>query len=263
MQSKLDLRSRQSKAKSGGSEFGGRRQSPSEGQSRRGRLPEATNDRDSSPIGEGNLSRRSRRLAGKRPSQVEWEQPPVIKAQQVVGSTSSGRHGRKKGHQESVAPQSSRTQVPTFEYFATFERQPPTDIRPRHEIPAYTIHLQLMGKNIKGRACPLAYKDTVNAVAYLVGADGRAIPQVNIELSRSESATAPEHHKVVRDDTSWTLRFRPRVVDALGFFRIRVNIFYTPVVSTGGHNTLGSPVPLLTVKSRVIHVDTFAPLVAC
>ena len=154
----------------------------------------------------------------------------------------------------------SQAAEPTIEHSLSFNPQPPSEIRPQQQLPAYVVRLELTGSNIAGRISPFD-RGAVNAISRFVTPDGQEINAEAISIPRPVTATAPERHGRLDDVTTWTFQFAPRSVNVSGYFRIRVSIVHTPVVDRGQGEEVDSPVRALTITSRVIHVHAFAPLV--
>ena len=95
-----------------------------------------------------------------------------------------------------------------IEYSATFHNQPPSEIRTGRDLPAFSVRLQLNGSHITGTPSPIEARGSVNAISHIVYPDGHRIVAADIESSRPETATAPEHHHTIQDgELNFSLRF--------------------------------------------------------
>ena len=212
--------------------------------------------------------RRSRRIAGqvaqagRATEGNESVASPVSRRTAAAGAArqhpQTSNTSRKEIHMQAQA--SSPAATPTIQYSASFNPQPPKEIRPEQSLPKYVVRMDLTGSNLAGNVSPIG-RGAVNAISRVVTPDGRDIMDAASNIPRSETATAPERHARLQDTTTWTFHFKPSSFHVSGFFRIRVSIIHTPMVDHGHGEIADSPVRLMTITSRVIHVHAFAPLV--
>lgn len=139
-----------------------------------------------------------------------------------------------------------------IQFVATFDGQPPREIRPRQPLPPITIRLRIAGGvGSQGRESPFDARGIIHAIATT------AHMQPQAGDAEQATATAPEHHSTVRPDTEWSFVLRPGAINGSGFCRLEVVLVYVPP----GSSPTDRSVRLLSLTSRPIHVHSFAPLV--
>ena len=171
---------------------------------------------------------------------------PRRESGQNEGIGSSDRLGNPEHYRDLTIPSPEPEIV--YQYSATFDDQPPAELRPNIDFPELIVRMHIGGPGTEGKESPLDPNGAINALAYIVSPDGHSLlpnqpplmPQ-NLGFPISTMATAPERHEILGEDTSWTLRVKVRANNRTGFYRLRVNIFYTPVDDDG---EAGSPIQL-------------------
>ena len=147
-----------------------------------------------------------------------------------------------------------------IEFIIAFEQQPPAQIRTGIRLPIFVVNLKLRGRGLLRNQAPID-DSNLNAMAALVAADGET-PMTNFGndvVMRPMTATPHQQHSQARDGLWWKFVFAPGEIFASGYFKIRVVVMHTPTADRGSGLEMDSPVQLLSVTSRLIHVYAFAP----
>ena len=238
--------------------------------SRRG----STSSRSRVHPGAQTQNRRSMRVSRRHPiqgSDSENQQMPILQ-QTRRRRVQEPEHRRIQNDVEAASPivqaSISSRQRPNSpaQLIIAFERQPPSEIRTGSILSDFTVTLQVEGASILGRPSPIE-PGSINAMATLVTADGQEQVRNPIDLivMHPMTATAPERHFDISDNTQWTFHFAPinsgTGINASGHFRIRVVLINTPtIIREDGVAEVDSPFQLGSITSHLIHVHAFAPL---
>ncbi|KAG8531378.1 uncharacterized protein KY384_003007 [Bacidia gigantensis] len=205
--------------------------------------------------------RRSDRLAQQQQSQgshapvdgVSRGEAPQSNARQSGNSHIQASPIGRQGHATSGGTSSTARPAGNlpFQFAATFDHQPPRQIRPRQLLPPIIVRLQVVGGvGPNGMASPFDAQGSMHAVCKSStvqpgAADGDQI-----------AASAPEHHTILRSKSEWTFDLRPIEFHTTGYCQLEIYFIYVPRGTTPANDT----VRIATITSRPIHVHSFAPL---
>ena len=221
--------------------------------------------------------RRSLRVARQRqnqePNSDDRETLDLVPSQARPGRSHGDEHRSAQPQSESgessgqARESASQPSAMPIQLVIAFVRQPPAEVRTGHVLPTFIVTLCVAGVNLQGRPSPIEPGGSINAVATIVTVDGQdpAASQGNPILMQPMTATAPERHFNVSDETEWTFAFVASnngiSIQASGYFRIRIVLINTPTIVRGdGVTEVDSPIQLMSITSHVIHVHPFAPL---
>ncbi|KAL9128626.1 MAG: hypothetical protein Q9217_002722 [Psora testacea] len=162
---------------------------------------------------------------------------------------------------EQAREASRQTSSSAIEFIIAFEHQPPAEIRTGISLPTFVVNLKLRGRGLNNSQPPID-DSNLNAMAALVTADGET-PMTsagNNVVMRPMTATPRQRHAVAPGDIWWKFEFMPGEISLSGYFKIWAVVMHSPTVDRGNGLEMDSPVQLLSVTSRLIHVHAFGPL---
>ena len=197
--------------------------------------------------------------AGTRSHQHEsmrGESSRQVSEQVQDGHGSPSRRRHRTHSSTSVADRPSRrTRASPIQFAATFDNQPPKEIRPDQALPPIRVRLQVAGSigptPVPSPFDPQGDFHAIGTVASLNPSPGEG---------EQTTATAPEHHTMVGGDTQWTFVLRPNGVPATGYYRLEVILMFVPRRALGATRTEDS-LQLMSILSRPFYVHSFAPLI--
>ena len=141
----------------------------------------------------------------------------------------------------------------------------PSEIRTGDALPNFVVTLRVVGDDIQGQPSPIEPGGSISAMATIVTAEGHFVSNPgDLIVMHPMTATAPERHFVIREDTQWTFNFIPGVagtgINVSGYYRIQVVLIDNPtIIRPDGVAEVDSPLRIGITRSQVIHVHTFAP----